>query len=314
MSNTSLGLRTRQLTAFLIMLLLACVANGTYAAVTCTPISNSNAYFTYISGTNASSAANVVQNTVSFSCTRTGSLSPASVFFGVTNGSNGGGSNRAAFGTPVSYVNYDTFKDAGCTQVLNDAAGMMGADRISIPLTAALTVAQPISVVFYTCINSAQNVTSSPAGVYTDSSNMNLRYNSGGGAGDRIAQLIVNINVRGVCSITNLPASNTINLTYQAFQNTAAFAFTQFNANCTNLLQYTMEVSPTAGVVGGLNYQLGLSTGSQGSAGSIGPTSLPDVGGALGTKVHFINASMQAGQAGQIGGPTSNGHTLTITY
>lgn len=309
----------RQLISTAAVALLACVASTSRAAVTCTPISNSNAYFTYVSNTSSGSggaagAANVVQNTVSFSCTRTGGLTPNQVFFGVTNGLYpSGGNNRAKFSPPDSFVRYGTFKDAACSQILNDGSAMMGAGRISIPLTAALGVAQPITVVFYTCIDTAQNVTSLPAGVYIDTPNMNLRYSGGGGAGDQVALLNVNINVRGVCSVENL--TPTINLTYQAFQNSAEFASGQFTARCTNLLQYTMAVSPTSGVVRGVNYQLGLSSGSgPGDATNIGPTSLNDVGGSSGTKMHYINAVMQAGQAGQVGAPLSSAHTLTITY
>lgn len=311
MKNIALKALVRQFVLCAVAI-LSFQSDGVFAAVTCTSFSNSSAYFTYASGTGSSSPANVVANTVSFNCTRTGSLNPAAVFFGVTNGPNAGaGNNRAAFGSPASYVSYNTFKDAGCSQTLNDGTGINNF-RISIPLTAALNVAEPLSVTFYTCINNAQNVTSSPAGVYTDAPNMNLRFNNGGGAGDRVALLNVSINVRGVCSIADLPT--TLPLTYTAFQTLAAFNAISFKANCTNLLQYTMALSPTSGVAGGLNYQLGLSTGSAGSAGSVGPTSLNAVGNSTGSQVHFINASMQSGQAGQVSAPLTSPHTLTITY
>lgn len=310
MKYSALSRLVKPLFCTAVVWLLGSAGSSSFAAVTCTQFSSSNASFTYAPG---SSAANVVQTTVSFSCTRTGSLTPNQVFFGVTSGQNvSNGVNGAAFGSPASFVRYVIFKDASCSQVLNDDPANSGGNRIAIPLTAARDAAQQIDVVFYTCISSAQNVTSFPVGVYTDAPDMNLRYKPGNDPAERTAKLNVSITVKGSCSIANLPSG--IRLTYQAFQNTAAFASGQFNAVCTNSLPYTMKVSPISGVVRGLNYRLGLSTDSEGSATSIGPTSLNDVGGELGTKVHFINAVMQAGQAGRVSLEESNQHTLTITY
>jgi Spore Coat Protein U domain len=298
-------------------LALMCAAGNSFAAINCTAPSASSSNFAYVASTNngspgQSGANNVVTNNVSFSCTRT-TANPNTVQFGVTNGGNvSGGSNRARnAGPPISFISYNTYKDAGCSSSapLDDGNG---GGRITTTLVGPLNTPETVNIQFYTCVTLNQALTSFPAGIYTDQANMNVRYQGGGSAIDKTTPLSVNINAPAVCSIGSLPP--TINLTYTAFQNTAAFQFAQFNAQCTNLLPYTMAVSPAAGVVRGVNYQLGLSTGSQGGAGSIGSTPLSDVGGSTGTKVHFINASMQAGQAGQIGGATSNIHTLTITY
>lgn len=298
-------------------LMLMCAACNSFAAITCTAPSPSSSNFAYVASTNngspgQSGANNVVTNNVSFSCTRT-TANPNTFTFGVTNGQQpAGGSNRARNpGPPISNISYNTYKDAGCSQALDD--GNTGG-RITTTLVGPLNTPETVNIQFYTCVIASQALTSFPAGIYTDTANMNVRYQGGGAAIDKTTPFSVNINAPAVCSILGLPASNTINLSYTAFQNTAAFKSAQFTAQCTNLLPYTMAVSPAAGVVGGVRYQLGLSTGAEGSAGSIGSTPLSDVGGALGTKVHFINASMQAGQAGQAGAPMSSGHTLTITY
>ncbi len=305
----------RRLTPIAAALLFASAASGSFAAITCTAASASNSNFAYVASTNNASpgqsgANNVVINNVSFSCTRT-TTTPNTVAFGVTNGLFNAGGNRARLaGTPNRHVSYNTFKDAGCTAPLDD--GNTGG-RITTTLTGPLNMPELVNLQFFTCVIAAQALTSFPAGVYVDTANMNIRY-TGGTAIDHTTPLSVNINAPAICGISGLPATNTINFSYTAFQNFAAFQFASFNANCTDLLPYSMAVSPISGVVGGLNYQLGLSTVSQGNAGSLGPTSLSDIGGSLGTKVHFINAAMQSGQAGQVGAPLSSAHTLTITY
>jgi Spore Coat Protein U domain len=297
-------------------LLLMAAACNSFAAITCTAPSAASSNFPYVASTNNASlgqsgANNVVTNNVSFTCTRT-TATPNSITFGVTNGQQAAaGSNRARkVGPPNFNISYNTYKDPACSVPLDD--GNTGG-RITVTLVGALNTAEAVNIQFYTCVTASQTLPSFPAGIYTDSANMNVRLPPAIIPAQSTA-LSVNINAPAVCSISGLPASNTINLSYTAFQNTAAFQYAQFTANCTNLLPYTMAVSPTAGVVGGLNYMLGLSTGAQGSAASIGTIPLSDVGGSLGTKVHFINASMQAGQAGQVGAPLSNAHTLTITY
>jgi hypothetical protein len=303
-----------RLTPLAFGLFLASATNMGYAAITCTAAGASSANFAYVANTSnttlgQSGANNVVQNNVSFSCTRN-TANPNTVQFGVTNGLYPSGGNRARLAGPTNFhVSYNTFQDAACSVTLTDA----NPNRITKTLTGPLNVAETVNVQFYTCITQSQALPSFPSGIYTDTANMNIRY-AGGTAIDQTSPLQVSVNAPAVCSISGLPATNTLNFSYSAFQNTAAFRFASFNANCTNLLPYTMALNPVAGVVGGLNYQLGLSTGSQGSASSLGPTSLNDVGGSLGTKVHFINAAMQSGQAGQIGAPLSSIHTLTISY
>jgi Spore Coat Protein U domain len=286
-----------------------------HAAITCGPMSTTSASFAYVPGTNNNSASpsganNVVMNTVTVSCTRD-SASPNTVQLGVTNGLHAPPGNRAQLVSPTPfYVRYNTFQDAACMNTLTDGSG----NRLTATLTAPLNTPQSITYTFYTCINQAQTLASFPAGVYTDAPNVNLRFQGGGLAIDQTQPMPVSINAPAACSISNLPASNSIPLTYTAFQSSPAFNFVSFNANCTNLLPYTMSLDSQFGVVGGLRYQLGLTTTAQGSAAAVGGTTAADVGGPTGTKVHYINAVMSAGQAGQIGLPTSNSHVLTIAY
>lgn len=292
---------------------IASASLSSFAAITCTDPTASSANFAYVAGTNNSSAGqsglnNIVQSNVSFSCTRT-LLTDTTVRFGVDNGAPGGGQRAVNASAPAFSIGYNVYKNATCTDLLNDNSNP---GRLEFNLTAAVNVAQQINAVFFTCIKNAQALTSYPAGLYTDTAMMFVR--PVGGLVTKNS-LQININAPALCSINGLPATNTIPLIYTAFQNTAAFNFASFNADCTNLLPYTMAVNPTSGVVGGLNYQLGLSSGlTSGSATNIGITPLNDIGGSSGRKVHYINAVMQAGQAGQVGAPLSSAHTLTITY
>jgi hypothetical protein len=278
-------------------------------------MSSTSASFVYVPSSNNASPGqsgtnNVVMNTVNVSCTRT-TNNPNTVQLAVTNGLYPSGGNRARLVSPTAfYVSYNTFKDAACTVPLLDS----GANRITLTLTGPLNVPEPLVYNFYTCITLAQPMTSFPSGVYTDSPNVNLRFAGGGAAIDQTVIMPVSIRAPSACSITGLPASNSIPLSYTAFQTTPAFNFVTFNAHCTNQLPYTMSLDSQFGVVGGLRYQLGITTTAQGNAGAVGNPTATAMGDATGTRVHYINAVISAGQAGQIGAPTSNPHVLTITY
>ena len=115
-----------------------------------------------------------------------------------------------------------------------------------------------------------------------------------------------------LCTLSNGPGNLTF--TYAAFAPADAFAGTSFRANCTNLLPYTMTLSPAVGVVAGLRYSLGLSLNQAGSAADPGPASLSTQGTATGFATHYINGAMPAAQPGQSGTVVPQVHTLTLTY
>ncbi len=296
----------------------ACGALGgwgaAHAAITCGTMSTTSASFAYVANTNNGSAGqsglnNVVMNTVSVTCTRD-SNNPSIVRLGVANGlSPAAGTNRARYLATSNLISYNTFKDAACANALTDANN---GQRLTYNMNAPVGTPELITYNFYTCIETAQPLTSFPSGSYTDTANVNLRY--GSAPVDQTVGMNVTIFAPAACSISGLPATNSIALTYTALQALAAFNSVSFNANCTNQLPYSLSLDSAFGVVGGVNYQLGITLTAPGSSTALGGATATDVGGALGTKVHYINAAMAPGQAGQIGALTSNAHTLTITY
>ena len=210
--------------------------------------------------------------------------------------------NKAVFG--ANGVSYNLWRNVACVGQFRDTT-----NTTRIAANFASTALSPVNVTFdyWACIP-GQTVSSFPAGVYTDSVSLFLRNTAG--LQLATASIPVNITAPARCAISGGPGN--ITFVYNAF-GSANFQFTNFSADCTNGLPYTMDVSPAAGVVGGLRYELGLSDAA-GSATNIGPASLSRVGGATGSRPHVINGVMVANQAGVLGAIVAQPHTLTITY
>lgn len=273
------------------------------AAITCTIAAPTALNFVYVSGSNITSPNNKLQRTIVATCQRTlaGDPTTAVLTLGANNGLQPAApDNRAIFSGNL--IRYGLWRDVACSATFLDTAPT----RISGNF--ASTTLSPVNVTFdyWACIPS-QVVSSFPAGIYTDTVSLFLR---DGAVQLATAAIPVNITAPALCSINGGPGSLTFS--YTAF-GPANFQFTSFNANCTNSLPYTMDVSPVAGVVGGLRYELGLSDVA-GSATNLGPATLSRVGSATGTRSHVINGAMVANQAGLQGAIVPQPHTLTITY
>ncbi len=299
---------------------LLCMALPAQAVVTCSPLPLTSINFAFVSGTNSANANNFTSNSITITCQRSSAADATVLSLGADNGIHAGAGqvNNAQLvsgGTPFD-IRYDVWRNNLCAVPGglrwrdNNAGG-----RITASFTGtALNTPETLTFNYWGCIpGQAGSIASFPSGVYTDQIGITLRAVLPG-ADLLISTGFVNVNIYAParCSITGLAATNTIVFNYTAF-GPADFKFATFNANCTNLLPYNMSLSPTNGVVGGLKYQLGLGNAA-GSVGNIGPTSLGSIGGALGTKVHYINAVMDAGQAGTSGPVVPQVHTLTITY
>ena len=273
------------------------------AAITCTISAPTALNFVYVSGTNNTSPNNKLQSAIVATCQRTlaGDPTTAVLTLGANNGLQPAApNNRALFSGNL--IQYRLWRDVACSAAFLDTAPT----RISANF--ASTTLSPVNVTFdyWACIPS-QVVSSFPAGIYTDSVSLFLR---DGAVQLATAAIPVNITAPALCSISGGPSSLTFSYTASGPAN---FQFTSFNANCTNSLPYTMDVSPVAGVVGGLRYVLGLADVA-GSAGNLGPSTLSRVGNATGTSSHVINGGMVANQAGLQGAIVPQPHTLTITY
>lgn len=287
----------------LIGLMAAAMPGKANAAITCTITAPTVLNFVYVSGTNNTSPNNKLESSILATCQRTLAGDPTTVV--LTLGANGGLqptgiNNQALFSGNL--VRYSLWRDIACSAQFRDTA----ATRISANF--ASTTLSPVSLTFaYRACIPGQVVSSFPAGVYTDSVSLFLR---NGVVQLATASIPVNITAPAKCSISGGPGH--ITFTYTAF-GPANFQSTGFSADCTNALPYTMDVSPAAGVVGGLRYDLGLSD-VVGSVGNIGPASLSRTGSATGSRPHVINGVMVANQAGLLGAIVPQPHTLTITY
>lgn len=274
------------------------------AAITCTIQAPAALNFVYVSGSGNTSTNNKIQSAIVATCQRNLATDPtsATLILGANGGLQPAGAiNRALFIS--NFVNYNIWRNAACSQQLQDTA----ATRISIPF--ASTTLSPVTLTFdyWACIVANQNVSTFPAGLYTDSVTLFLR-----NVGVQLATstIPVNITAPALCSISSGPSN--IAFAYNAF-GAADFKSSNFVASCTNSLPYSMDVSPVAGVVGGLRYQLGLAD-TAGSVGNIGPAVLARVGSPTGSRSHVINGELLASQAGATVPIVPQAHTLTITY
>jgi spore coat protein U-like protein len=293
-------------------------APAAHAIVTCGALSSSTLNFVYFSGTSSTDPRNVSQNVVTVTCTRTNNnvgertmvLTANSGLHPVTAVVNGAisGSNT------TNVIRYNLYRAAptagGCSLTFGNTATTQIAQTFILPPNAPET----LTFTYWGCISS-QAIASFPEGLYTDVVGLTLS-NPGltpSASNTNVQAISVNIYAPAKCGVTGL---SNITFAYTAFQTSPSFQFTQFNANCTNTLPYTLSLvanGASSGVVAGLRYQLGLSD-TVGSASNVGPTSISRAGDATGTRVHTINGVMDAGQAGTAGAPVPQPHTLTITY
>ncbi len=288
---------------------LAGVGTAAQAAITCSIAAPAPMAFAYVASTNTASANNVQQGSISVTCTRTAAADPTTLNLAANNGlySSGQVNNvQLAAGGSNYLVSYDLYQDSLCsTDWRASNNGQLSATLLSTALNTPVTA----TFRYWACKTSAQVLTGYPAGYYTDRADLTLL---AAGTSVATASLNVGLYAPAVCSISNGPAN--ITFTYAAFAPSAVFAGSSFKANCTNLLPYTVSLSPTVGVVAGLRYSLGLSLSTPGSAANPGPPSLSTQGNATGSAVHYINGAMPAGQPGQTGDVVPQIHTLTITY
>lgn len=274
------------------------------AAISCSINTPAALNFVYVSGTGITNPNNKIQSAIVATCQRNldGDPTTAVITLGASNGGQPSGTtNQALFSG--SLISYDTWQDASCSVRFRD----QNASRIQANFASSTTLS-PVTLTFnyWGCIP-VQVVASLPAGVYADLVALTLR---DGNLSLATSSIPVKIIAPASCTISGGPGN--ITFVYTAF-GAANFQFTSFSANCTNSLPYSMDVSPVAGVVGGLRYSLGLADAA-GSVSNLGPTTLSRVGSATGTRSHVINGAMQANQAGQLGGIVPQQHTLTITY
>lgn len=290
-------------------LLTSLVSVNTWAAggsVVCTP-----GNFSYSTGYSPTAAVDTV-TALSFdvTCVRNSTGTDGTVTYAVA--FNDGihalvAQNRAQ---NVTFLNYEFYKDAGCTIKLEGATTISATTGV---VASGTTTVTPNA--FYACIPKLQTATA-PSVSYTDtvtlsitgsSSSPSVSYSSGAnGTGS------VNIIAPVTCAISTAPG--VVGFGSYTSLGSAALGSTSFGANCSNTLPYTMSLDNAFGVVAGLNYSVGLTASSGATTGTL-------TLGSTGTGVQqtfYIKGNMAAGQAGSCTGGCgvlkTDTRVLTITY
>lgn len=280
------------------MALMFC-AGWAEGAITCSV--SSPGFSAYYLSTNP---IDITQSSVTVSCNRGLTTDPISVtyFVAVDNGQNsGGGFNRAVRpgGGVANRINYDTYKDSGCTTLWTNVGGGRITGTINFAGTGVVTQTQS----WWGCIPSGQ--AGKNAGTFTDTVIMTLT-----AAGTTIvgAPFTFPVSVVNPANCTIAPAPGNIVFNYTSFAPAPAIAGTSFGANCTNLMPYTMALNSYGGTLLGLNYSLVLNGGVLSKTGIGGVDTI------------VIQGTIAAGQSGTCAATppatcfASQAHTLTISY
>jgi len=280
-------------------LILPWATGAAQAAINCTAPTSTG--FTTAYDT-AGTINNVTQGTVTFSCTRGAAGDPTTVLLRANNGNNALGVQNRARRAVGSLLNYEAYKDSACTSVWTS---LITADFMTITLTAAPGVPEPISVNFWGCVPPGQAAAN---GTYTDTVTMRVRNNTDTGNLSPNGSFNVSITVPATCTV---PAALTALAfpAYTAFQGTEATGSTTLTLTCTNNLPYQMTLDSYVAVFAGNNLQYTL---------NINGESPPVNKRGSGVAQNWpINGKIPAGQAGKCASgscPASAPHTITVTW
>jgi hypothetical protein len=135
----------------------------------------------------------------------------------------------------------------------------------------------------------------------------------------------VNLTLTSKCYLNMAagPVNGTVsdvNLTYIAFQTTAAQDSTGFTVTCTNDVPYSLAVASDAGTVAGIDYFLKLVAGTTASyATAAGGGTLASQTGSASGVAYTVGVQAAANQPGTCSDPTGvctgfNTHIVTVSY
>jgi spore coat protein U-like protein len=238
-------------------------------------------------------AAGFGQSSIDVQCNRTtGDPTTMSYDIKADNGSNPqGNNNRARSGT--SLINYDVYLDSSCTTKWKGNASISGTINFSGGTSATNTHS------YWGCVPA--NQTGLAGGTYTDTVTMTMKYPPNGGT-TATGTFPVAITVPFSCNISLAPGTVAFG-TYTAF-GPPLTASTSFGITCSNTLPYSVAVSPSYGVINGLNYSVAPSVSSTAGTGI--------------QQLFSINGAMPGGQAGTCATGScplaTLSHVLTLTY
>ncbi len=248
-----------------------------------------------------------VAGSVTLSCTRLTGSGTTTRFFqiGADNGTHVTGSQRRAQRTGTSRINYNLFKDAGCSVAWADAANP-GTTRLPTSLTFTTNNVPVSSSALPYCMTVPSG--QAPAvGTYTDTVGVTLWQGSSTNstsfsqitAGS--SSFAVTVTVPDACYLSSSPGA--INFTYTSFQTAASTASTTFAVRCQTATTYTLSLDASSGTINGLPYSLVLSR-----TGTIMGTGSPQSTTITGTIAANLSGTCVGGCA------STATRTLTVTY
>jgi spore coat protein U-like protein len=249
-----------------------------------------------------------VAGSVSITCTRSGGSGTTTRFFqiGADNGLQAtGGGQRRAQRTTTSRINYNLFKDAGCSVAWANAANP-STTRLPTSLTFTANNVPVSSSALPYCMTLPSG--QAPAvGTYTDTVGVTLWQGSSTNstsftqinAGS--SSFAVTVTVPDACYLSSSPGA--INFTYTSFQTAASTASTTFAVRCQTSTTYTLSLDATSGTINGLPYSLVLSR-----TGTITGTGSPQSTTITGTIAANLSGTCVGGCA------STATRTLTVTY
>jgi hypothetical protein len=271
------------------------------ASISCTSIaSNPNTISTnYVNGSTAA-----LQSSFTVTCNRSSTTDPTSLSYSVTatNGlqPNGANNNALLVSGGTSYtLRYDVYLPAGCGGGQWKGNGTING-TVSWSST-SVTGTSTDTQTYWFCINTTQTLTGS--GFYTDTVGLTATWSSAAPVQSGTVSGSIGVSVFAPASCTVTQPAN-LSMTYPAFSTLPVSSSSTFYATCSNLMTYSLAVSPTSGTLAGVNYTVGVDT----------PTST----GTGGAQMHSVTATAVPGQAGTCPTatctPAAVTHTLTVTY
>lgn len=289
--------------------LLCTCALQAQAAITCS-LTPTSVNLNYVNGQAAHANAN---GSITLNCTRL-AADPTSTNYwvGITLGSvavlprqvfrHGGGTVAA------DQLNVNIFKNATTTDWTNSGGGL-----VSGTLDFGTGTSASVSLTYDFRVPSKQ--TGNTAGIYNDVFTTNLQLTSGGPM-VASATFTPTVSITAMCFVGQVASGNpapgaisptTMTLNYASFGAAQTTTMT-FTVDCTNTTPYSMDLSPSSGVLLGLAYTVMFDNGTATKTGLTGSGL---------AQPYTLTAAIAAGQAGACTAATctaTQATTVTITY
>jgi spore coat protein U-like protein len=306
-SKTMMAFKTLRLA---LAALLCTAALQAQAAITCT-LTPTSVNVNYVSGqsTNATASGSITLN-----CTRLSTDATSTTYYvGIDYGTRtknprqvfrtGGG-----IGT-VDQLNVNIFQSDGVTNWADKGGG-----QVNGTLNFSTTSASQILTYIFS-VPSIQPNNNTP-GIYDEIFTTNLQFTNNGTT-QAIATFTTTVSITAMCFIGQVASGNTapgaispstMTLNYTSFAAVAQSTAMTYTVNCTNTTPYSMDLSPSSGVLLGLAYTVKFDNGLGTKTGLIGSGF---------AQPYTVTAAIAAGQAGACSTATcgaTQATTITVTY